>query len=372
MKPSKSSLDPLLRSASDLLSKRRELYLLSQKESREKLFDLIRTTQPKLNPQKDLINEEIDYNIFKKLNDSNETPLDSLLAQTLMILEEKKEPEEMIQNEKNKQSNKKQLTPKKRKKLNKYSHKFSLPDYITSLPIPDFLMSDWLLYCRPAGTACLIISKKGKTTFRNKNGFIVLKTETNLPGGNRKDRNRKGLFEGVLAKGQSECFLTDVLYYNDQDLMDCSNETRGFWLDTHVFENNIDKLTGTNRLVFHKINKYSCCTSNFDRVYYDNGNYLKNGIVFVKKNGLYIPGANPFLLKWEDSFSNFFWKEKVRGRNFLLALTEENWLKSYDGNQVCQITKENVEKIGAVAGDLVKVEIKLEGDICLEKSNKNK
>ena len=89
MKTSKSPLDPLLKSASDLLSKRRELYLLSQKESREKLFDLIRTAQPKINPPKDMINEEIDYNIFKNVND--ETPLDSLLAQNLMIMEEHKE-----------------------------------------------------------------------------------------------------------------------------------------------------------------------------------------------------------------------------------------------------------------------------------------
>ena len=263
MKTSKSPLDPLLKSASDLLSKRRELYLLSQKESREKLFDLIRTAQPKINPPKDMINEEIDYNIFKNVND--ETPLDSLLAQNLMIMEEHKEADGIIANEKNKNSNKKHLTPKQRKKLNKYSHKFSLPDYITSLPIPDFQMSDWLLYSRPVGITCLIISKKGKTIFRNKNGFIVLRTETNLPGGNGKDRKRKGLFEGVLVNGKSECFLTDVMYYNDQDLMDCSNEMRVFWLDTHVFENNIDKVTATNGLVFSKISRYSCCANNFDR-----------------------------------------------------------------------------------------------------------
>ena len=97
---------------------------------------------------------------------------------------------------------------------------------------------------------------------------------------------------------------------------------------------------------------------------------MKNGIVFVKKNGLYIPGANPFLLKWEDSFCSFFWKERVEGKNFLLALSEGNRLRSYDGNQICQVTKEDIEKIGVEVGDLVKVEIKLEDDISLEKSNK--
>jgi snurportin-1 len=79
-----------------------------------------------------------------------------------------------MENDKKKQRKKSQVDQK-------YAELLTIPEYMVE--VPEDLKENWITMPRPEGIRCLVISSKGITTSRKKNGKILAKFQSMLPDG---------------------------------------------------------------------------------------------------------------------------------------------------------------------------------------------
>ena len=338
---------------SSFLQKRRELYLESQQSSRLSIFSKSRNLDQFLTDFDEDISQK-DLSIFTKENDEKNSSQNYEISSDpiqkfndLNLMEEEEESKENDINDK--------MSYNQRKKLKHFSRILSVPEYMFSIP-SDLNREDWFIVPRPEGLHCSIIARKGSSFLRDKNGFLLKKFDSEFPGGKPKNKRGSALLDVIYDKEKKICYLMDILYWNEQNLMDCSSEARFFWLEFHVLpikhQENLD-------IKFVNLLKFPCDSQGFTKAYLSNFGYNKDGLLFIAKKGLYLSGVNPYFLLWKDAVCGLYLPKNSMSETIdcCLQMTEKGELKTLDGVVLMIISKDMMNSLRFCKGELIKVEI---------------
>lgn len=339
-------LDRIFSDHSSMLEKRREIYMENQQQSRGLILARSRNLEAFLND----FDEDISQVSIDILGDLNGTE-----AKEKTLEKEIKLLNLMEEEEKGEKGKEKEIDRKVRKKLRQYAKIYSVPEHMFALP-RDLRSEEWIIVPRPEGITCLIISRKGTTYIIDRNGIVVRAFTTEFPGGNPKSKWGSSIMEGVFAKSQGVCYLSDVLFWNGQNLMECSCEMRIFWLSSHV---QTLKSPQSPEIRFQNLPFFPCDSHGFNSAYQQNLGFLKNGLFFKSKKGPYIPGVNPYFLLWKDSGCCQSLYQNSMSETFpgYLKLNKSGSLITLDGVTLRRLSPEEMGQYDVRKGDLVKVEI---------------
>ncbi len=215
-----------------------------------------------------------------------------------------------------------------------------------------------LIYAIPDGTKCFVCASERKTVIRDKCGYLLEHINTLLPNGNSlSTETGKTMLQGVYSKRDKTVYLTDVLMWNDDLMIDSVAELRLIMLVNKVRENPVitNTLSPSNQVMFRMPQMLDCSKSSLDLMYYglyrhvsetnfapsyelllnyikvhglesavgvlnadlrcaetalkvccafgyDNveAPYLKDGLAFVHKEGIFFLGYTASMLQWKD------------------------------------------------------------------------
>uniref|UniRef100_A0A7N0UY15 Snurportin-1 n=1 Tax=Kalanchoe fedtschenkoi TaxID=63787 RepID=A0A7N0UY15_KALFE len=157
---------------------------------------------------------------------------------------------------------------------NWFAKQFMLPEWM--IDVPDRLNHDWK--ARPAGKRCIVVSSKGTTVSRLRNGAVLHHFPSALPSGSRKKTvpdpaQSFSVLDCIFHEQDQTYYVIDMVCWRGYSLYDCSAEFRFFWLNS--------KLAETGALP-----------------------YVKDGLIFYNKHVLYQTGDTPLVLVWKDENSS--------------------------------------------------------------------
>ncbi len=239
------------------------------------------------------------------------------------------------------------------------------------------------MYGIPEGHKCIISAHSKKTIIRNKDGYIVKKCNTLLPNGHKTAKERgRTLVQGVYCENLNIIYLTDVIMWNDELMTDSVAEFRLFILFGKILD--LPKISTMivaeqNEVLFRFPNVYSCNKAGLENIYfglhssmdidftalasyaktvagvrldfsspaaakrsaaqfaYDNTGspYVKDGIAFVKKEGLLTFGYSSEYLQWKDQFTSRYFAALTKFPYItILRASSESVLQTQDGYKV--------------------------------------
>jgi len=199
----------------------------------------------------------------------------------------------------------------------------------------------------PEGKKCIIFVNSQKTVIRDKNGYIIKRVNSLLPNGHKGAREKgKTILQGVFYEKGHIVYITDVIIWRDELMIDSVAEYRLFLLQSKISDNTLigTHLSEKNELMFRLPIVYSCTKESLQTVYYGCGGngeisglithaatilnisfdvlskkpakeltahfaydntknpYLKDGIAFVRREGE---------LSFGYSGDYFIWKDKL-------------------------------------------------------------
>jgi snurportin-1 len=182
-----------------------------------------------------------------------------------------------------------------------YKNHTMMPEWVTEIPLD--LRSKWLIFPRPSGIRCLVISGRGETLARTKNGRILKRHPSLLPNGCMAHGARGGatILDCILDEVTSTYYVLDVLCWNRVLFYDCSTDMRQFWIRSKLAEiGGIGELSRLNPFRFLHVPSYDCTCEAFAGVYGHDFGFIKDGILFYHKEAMYTPGPSPLVLVWMD------------------------------------------------------------------------
>eukprot|EP01022_Parablepharisma_sp_SALTPOND_P007412 TRINITY_DN1303_c0_g1_i2.p1 TRINITY_DN1303_c0_g1~~TRINITY_DN1303_c0_g1_i2.p1 ORF type:complete len:561 (-),score=71.67 TRINITY_DN1303_c0_g1_i2:5190-6872(-) len=285
-----------------------------------------------------------------------------------------------------------------------FANKLILYDYM--LKVPDSLPTDWyklprlnpkyrLVYGIPEGHKCIISAHSKKTIIREKNGYIIKKINSLLPNGNKHSKEKgKTLVQGIYYERQNIIYLTDVIMWNDELMVDSVAEFRLFFLFGKILETRTigTHLSEYNEILFRFPNVYACTKEGLEKVYYGNtdmphlhmtnpatafgfdntGNpYLKDGIGLIKKEGELNFGYSADYLQWKDKWVTPYFEELLKSPfKAVVRYSQENKLQTQDGyelecigagmmkiGELYEISYEGVEMVGKQQARLIGIKM---------------
>ena len=110
---------------------------------------------------------------------------------------------------------------------------FMLPEWMVDVP-PD-LGHAWFATPRPKGQRVLVISSRGCTVSRLKNGRVLHRFPSALPGGSQRTKHGKAedsfcILDCVFHQEDGVYYVMDCMAWNGMSMYDCTAEMRLSWL----------------------------------------------------------------------------------------------------------------------------------------------
>lgn len=238
---------------------------------------------------------------------------------------------------------------------------------------------------------CTVLAHNNQTIVRDKTGQTLFQCNTLLPnGGPSSTEKGKTLLQGILNKREKIIYLIDVLMWNEELLIDNTNEFRLIYLITklkeipnislfqnleneirlrylsfmdctraafdtlyfgislqmqqpffpQIFEGLLNYITSQNLMQILKIDNSTDLSNQFTQrricslFAQDNTGefYLKNGIAFVFKEGIYSFGYSNTMVKWKDECVSPFYERLIQTPMVAsLCIGKGNKLLTFDG-----------------------------------------
>ncbi|KAK7864749.1 hypothetical protein R5R35_005830 [Gryllus longicercus] len=149
-------------------------------------------------------------------------------------------------------------TPRQRNKL--YKKKFMLSEWL--MEIPSDFKENWIMVPCPIGKRVLVLAGKGMTLVFAKDGRVLSRFRSNLPGGHMESGEpSKGvtLLDCIWSKCNRSYYILDVLAWNNQHLTNCETEFRFFWLRTKLTEGpDMVEISQSNTYPFFSLPTFQC------------------------------------------------------------------------------------------------------------------
>lgn len=168
----------------------------------------------------------------------------------------------------------------------------------------------WLVLARPEGHKCLVISENGETIARKKNGRVLSRFQSALPGGRRglgqKQHSLQCVLECVFHESDGTFYVVDLLYWKGQSMLDCEASFRFAWCHSKLQEypelTSTTTKAGTGHVQFRPLACFECSRQGLEQAYRSEFPFSKDGLLFYHKEGHYASGElTPLVLSWKDA-----------------------------------------------------------------------
>lgn len=184
-------------------------------------------------------------------------------------------------------------------KYKSFKNQLMLSEWLKEVPDD---IENWYIKPCPKGKRVLVIAVDGKTRVYNKYGGFLRQFRSELPGDHRK-RDSLTILDCIYIDNLDEYFILDVLAYGNQAFTNCETEFRFFWIESQIFESNLDRVTEHNKHSFRIIEK--CCCGDFEAFnefltkypIWPNNEPELDGFLFYHKEVSYVHGQTP-LVGW--------------------------------------------------------------------------
>eukprot|EP00746_Dinoflagellata_sp_MGD_P160978 gnl/MRDRNA2_/MRDRNA2_87973_c0_seq1.p1 gnl/MRDRNA2_/MRDRNA2_87973_c0~~gnl/MRDRNA2_/MRDRNA2_87973_c0_seq1.p1 ORF type:complete len:474 (+),score=78.79 gnl/MRDRNA2_/MRDRNA2_87973_c0_seq1:58-1422(+) len=221
-----------------------------------------------------------------------------------------------------------------------------VPDWM--IAVPEDLAANWMMFVRPEGERCLLMSddKSSKIQVRRRNGRVVeVFHDPRFPRG-------QTILDAVCVEAgmdTKEYYICDVLVWGDVDLANAEVECRHFWLNSRMAE--FDPVVPPGGRAIRHIPFVEVSADSLREAYNDDPGYIKDSLVFLHKEGHYIPGTTPLCLAWRDRHISRYVIDTpdVNGetlpekQSVVLELRGQGFLRTADRVKVAQLPLDIIE-----------------------------
>ncbi|CAM9441530.1 unnamed protein product [Discosporangium mesarthrocarpum] len=169
----------------------------------------------------------------------------------------------------------------------------------------------WYVAARPEGKRVIVISVKGETVARQMNGAITHRFRSHLPGGSpsqahsfhSKQSACYCILDCIYHELDSTFYVLDMMAWKGYPLYNCSAEFRLFWVRTKLQEatGHLGTVGAGNDHRIVAISHLECDLDGLRHAYSSPCPYIRDGLIFVLKQGYYQLGPSPLVLLWKDT-----------------------------------------------------------------------
>lgn len=193
-----------------------------------------------------------------------------------------------------------------------WSSLFMRPEWM--IEVPSDLGPAWFVMPRPEGQRCLVVSGKGITVARSRNGVLFDQFQSNLPGGAREDTSgasSSSIVDCIYDKVNRKYYVIDMLTWRGFDFCDCTAEFRMCWMHEKLSETRLDdgKKTAVED-VFVALPVYKATPLGITAAYREfqcaTNNFTQDGLYFIHSKSQYTHGQTPLALLWKDQHCSRF------------------------------------------------------------------
>ncbi len=135
-----------------------------------------------------------------------------------------------------------------------WARQLQMPEHLTEIPA-DF--PDWLILPRPEGIRVLVMSNAGVTVSRKRNGALLHRFPSALPGGSSKTNHAGAqgvsLLDCVYQSDTKIYFVIDMMVWKGYNLYDSTAEFRRYWIDSKLSETTVSVVSLHNRFAFSNV-----------------------------------------------------------------------------------------------------------------------
>eukprot|EP00854_Cymbomonas_tetramitiformis_P028018 gene28018-34651_t len=118
-----------------------------------------------------------------------------------------------------------------------YAKQLMSPEWMVD--VPTGITTDWYVVPHPEGERCLVISSRGGTVSRRRNGSIVHRFPSALPNGSRAtgaNSDSYCILDCVFHKTDQTYYVLDIMCWKGHAVYDCTAEFRLFWVQCKLQE----------------------------------------------------------------------------------------------------------------------------------------
>lgn len=178
-----------------------------------------------------------------------------------------------------------------------YQNQLMLSEWLVEVPTD--LEMEWLLVICPVGKRCLVIATKGITSVYTKNGYLLYKFPTMLPGGNKSCRfsSQDTTILDCLFNEVEKCYyILDVMSWSGYPLYDSETEFRFYWIHSKFVESHEHfKNHSTSQYKFVTLPNFPCTKEAITNSL-AMANFPVDGVLFYHKRTHYTFGSTPLVL----------------------------------------------------------------------------
>eukprot|EP01029_Cantina_marsupialis_P015119 TRINITY_DN331186_c0_g1_i1.p1 TRINITY_DN331186_c0_g1~~TRINITY_DN331186_c0_g1_i1.p1 ORF type:complete len:479 (-),score=119.57 TRINITY_DN331186_c0_g1_i1:55-1491(-) len=228
------------------------------------------------------------------------------------------------------------------------------------------------VFPRPEGKQCFVIAVDGATYSRSRDGRVLQRFPSSLPGGCRNSRNngnpnKKGqnytILDCVWNATNSTFYVMDIMCWGGYSLYDCNCDFRLFWAYQKLSEVDCSLTTRLNKFSIIPTPFFECNPLGLQMAYENDFGFKKDGLLFVVKSGHYEPGLHPLSLRWKDAHTSEwpidteFDGSIPERQTIILRVSDSGELKTEEGFSVGSITTEFVEEHGIKPNHILRFKI---------------
>ncbi|CAG8610860.1 14626_t:CDS:2, partial [Cetraspora pellucida] len=164
--------------------------------------------------------------------------------------------------------------------------------------IPIDLEENWHVVVCPIGKRCIVISAKGKTVSRLRNGCELNRFESPLPAGSSSYKGNKTsdycILDCIYDQTTFTYYVLDMMCWKGHPIYDCDTEFRFYWLNTKLAEMDAPS-QNTSTYTFTPLAAYTCDIEQLSSLIPipDTFGYRPDGLLFFNKHTQYVLGDTP-------------------------------------------------------------------------------
>ncbi|KAL9673278.1 hypothetical protein QQ045_029533 [Rhodiola kirilowii] len=251
-----------------------------------------------------------------------------------------------------------------------FAKQLMIPEWM--IDVPDRLNHDWYVFARPAGKRCFVVSSKGTTVSRLRNGAVLHHFPSALPSGSRKktvsDPSQSySVLDCIFHELDQTYYVIDMVCWRGYSLHDCTAEFRFFWLNSKLVETGAcDPPSAYHKYRFSQVPVYNCDESGLQMAYSGVVPYVKDGLLLYNKHAHYQTGNTPLVLVWKDeNCSQYVIDTDSNGhvpiqQQVVLELQEDGKLTTSDDPPVVfgSLDGDFIQKSGLQSGCLLRFSIR--------------
>jgi len=172
--------------------------------------------------------------------------------------------------------------------------------------IPDNFATDYYAMPTPVGKRCLVVADGGKSLLFGRNGKLLERFISVLPGGSRDTSNKGYAILDVIVNYENDTiYIVDMVAWRNQSHIQCETEFRFEWLKARLEESDVDVsvTSANNQYKFQRVPVYPCDNASLARMMELPFSFevALDGVMFYHRQGHYTHGQTP-LVGWLKPF----------------------------------------------------------------------